>query len=159
MHLPRWHRGQIFSILNNAFFVGVILLVVYSLACCSLGRTVWFARLRDFSSWSWFVTRTSPTKEKHITIRIVFTQGSMVLLKINTSTFVEDEIYIVSWSWLWGGNVNPTVFWSPSDLTQIFFVDNRADPLDRIKCTSARGIIKKTRRNLRWLSQILANLK
>ena len=31
MHLPRWHRGQIFSLLNDAFFVGVIFLVVYSL--------------------------------------------------------------------------------------------------------------------------------
>ena len=62
-------------------------LVLLVSKACSLGRTVWFARLRDFSSWSWLVTRTSPTKEKHITMRIVFTQGSMVLLKINTSLF------------------------------------------------------------------------
>ena len=31
MHLPRWRRGQIFNLLNNTIFVGVILLVVYSL--------------------------------------------------------------------------------------------------------------------------------
>ena len=36
MHLPRWRRGQIFSLLNNTIFVGVILLVVYSLGRMNL---------------------------------------------------------------------------------------------------------------------------